>query len=362
MDTRLTGNQSRLRRGVAVAAALVAAGGLTVFASRASAAPQPTVAQVQARVNQLTSQYDQVSEQLDHVSEQLSAAHVRLGQVRAAFNHANAQYETERKYVAEFAAATFEDTGATSIASVLTSGNLGTFLEEGSMLLQISGNQNAETAQLLADASELAGVERELQRTEGSIATLDAQLADHKDSISKLIATERATLDSLTAPEQQTVKSNSLGGNGSTTPTYSGPTSTQAQKAVAFAYAQLGCPYVYGGTGPCHQGYDCSGLALAAWAAAGVSIPRDSYEQWAGLPHVSMSSVEPGDLLLFNGEGHVGIYVGNGYLIDAPVPGQNVERVALQGWYQQTLDGAVRPLPCRRRPAPPLAPARSLAP
>ena len=139
------------------------------------------------------------------------------------------------------------------------------------------------------------------------------------------------------------MKSNSLGGNGSTTPTYSGPTSTQAQKAVAFAYAQLGCPYVYGGTGPCHQGYDCSGLALAAWAAAGVSIPRDSYEQWAGLPHVSMSSVEPGDLLLFNGEGHVGIYVGNGYLIDAPVPGQNVERVALQGWYQQTLDGAVRP-------------------
>jgi cell wall-associated NlpC family hydrolase len=301
------------------------------------------VAQVQAKVNQLTSQYDQVSEQLDQVTEQLSAAQVRLGQVRAAFNHANVQYQTERKYVAEFAAATFEDTGATSLAGVLTSGDVAEFLRQGSMLLQISGNQNAETAQLLADASELAGVEQELQRTEAGIATLDAQLADHKDSISKLIATEQATLDSLTTPQQQTVKSNSLGGNGSTTPTYSGPTSTQAQKAVAFAYAQLGCPYVYGGTGPCHMGYDCSGLAQAAWAAAGVSIPRDSYEQWAGLPHVSTSSMEPGDLLLFNGEGHVGIYVGGGYLIDAPVPGQNVERVPLQGWYLQTLDGAVRP-------------------
>jgi peptidoglycan DL-endopeptidase CwlO len=342
VGTRLAGHQSRLRRGVAVAAALVAVGGLTVFASRAAAAPQPTVAQVQARVNQLTSQYDQVSEQLDQVSEQLASARTRLDQVRVAFNHANAQFEAESKQVAEFAAATFEDTGATSIAGVLTSGNPAA-LRQGAMLLEISGNQHAETAQLRADASQLAGVEQELQRTEDGIAELETQLADHKTSLGKLIATEKATLDSLTVPEQQTVKSNSLGGNGSTTPTYSGPTSTQAQKAVAFAYAQLGCPYVYGGTGPCHMGYDCSGLAQAAWAAAGVAIPRDSYEQWAGLPHVSMSAVEPGDLLLFNGEGHVGIYVGNGYLIDAPVPGEVVERVPLSGWYSSALDGAVRP-------------------
>ena len=343
MGTRLAGSESRIRRGVAVATALVAVGGLGIFAYGASASPQPTVAQVQAQVNQLTSQYDKVSEQLDQVTEQLSAAKVRLDQVRAAFNHANAQFEDERNYVAEFAAATFEDTGATSVAAVLTSGNASEVLREGSMLDQVSGNQSAETAQLLADASQLSGVEQELQRTEDGISTLDTQLADHKDSLGKLIATEQATLDSLTVPEQQTVKSNSLGGNGSTTPTYSGPTSTQAQKAVAFAYAQLGCPYVYGGTGPCHMGYDCSGLAQAAWAAAGVAIPRDSYEQWAGLPHVSMSAIEPGDLLLFNGEGHVGIYVGNGYLIDAPVPGESVERVPLSGWYSSVLDGAVRP-------------------
>jgi cell wall-associated NlpC family hydrolase len=328
---------------VAVAAALISVAGLAVFASAAGAAPQPTVAQVQARVNELTSQYDQVSEQLDQVSEQLSAAHTRLAQVRVAFNHAQAQYEADLTDVAQFAAASFEDTAATSIASVLTSPDSSSFLREGSLLEEISANRHDETAQLSASASELAGVEQEMQRTEDGIATLETQLTDHKNSIGKLIATERATLDSLTVPEQQTVQSNSLGGNGSTTPTYSGPTSTQAEKAVAFAYAQLGCPYVYGGTGPCHLGYDCSGLAQAAWAAAGVSIPRDSYEQWAELPHVSMSSVEPGDLLLFNGEGHVGIYVGNGYLIDAPVPGEVVERVPLQGWYSSTLDGAVRP-------------------
>jgi peptidoglycan DL-endopeptidase CwlO len=328
---------------MAVAVVLVATCGLAVFAYGASASPQPTVAQVQAKINQLTSQYDKVSEQLDQVSEQLSAAQVRLGQVRMAYKHANAQFQATRTDMAQFAAASFEDTASMSMAGVLTSGDPSVILQQGSLLEELSGSRNAETQQLLSDASQLAGVEQEQQRTEDGIAALQTQLADHKSSLGKLIATEKATLDTLTVPQQQTVENNSLGGNGSTTPTYSGPTSTQAEKAVAFAYAQLGCPYVFGGTGPCHMGYDCSGLAQAAWAAAGVAIPRDSYEQWAGLPHVSMSSVEPGDLLLFNGEGHVGIYVGNGYLIDAPVPGQTVERVPLQGWYASTLDGAVRP-------------------
>jgi peptidoglycan DL-endopeptidase CwlO len=342
---RPAGIGSRFRGGVAIAAGLVTIGGLVVFASAAGAAPQPTVAQVQAKVNQLTSQYDKVTEQLDQADEQLSAAQTRLAQVRAAVNHANAQFQAARTTVAQIAAAAFEDTGATSIAGVLTSANAPMVLQEGSMLMQLSGMHNAETAQLLTDASELAGVEQEQQRTEYGIAALKTQLSDHKSSLSKLIATEQATLDSLTVPQQQQVKSNTIGGNGSTAPvTYSGPTTTQADKAVAFAYAQLGCPYVYGGTGPCNLGFDCSGLAQAAWAAAGVAIPRDSYEQWAGLPHVPLSAIEPGDLLIYNDEGHVAIYVGNGYIIDAPQTGMDVERIPESTpWYADNLDGVLRP-------------------
>jgi peptidoglycan DL-endopeptidase CwlO len=342
---RPAGIGSRFRRGVAIAAGLVTIGGLVVSASAAGASPQPTVAQVQAKVNQLTSQYDQVTEQLDQADEQLSAAQTRLAQVRAAVNHANAQFQAERTTVAQIAAAAFEDTGATSIAGVLTSDNAPMVLQEGSMLMQLSGMHSAETTQLLTDASELAGVEQEQQRTEYGIAALKTQLADHKSSLSKLIATEQATLDSLTVPQQQQVKSNTIGGNGSSAPvTYSGPTTTQAEKAVAFAYAQLGCPYVYGGTGPCNLGFDCSGLAQAAWAAAGVAIPRDSYEQWAGLPHVPLSAIEPGDLLIYNDEGHVAIYVGDGYIIDAPQTGMDVERIPESTpWYADNLDGVLRP-------------------
>ena len=316
-----------------------------VGASGASAAPQPTVDQVQARINQLTSQFDKVTEQFDQASQQLSAAQSRLSQVRVHLNHANAQFQAAQANVAQTAAAAFEDTGATSIAGVLTSGDPSVVLQQGSLLMELSGSRNAETQQLLTDASQLTGVEQEMQRTEAGIASLKSQLAAHKTSLGKLIATEQATLDGLTVPQQQTVLSNSIGANGSSAPQqYSGPTGTQADAAVAFAYNQLGCPYVYGGTGPCHMGFDCSGLAQAAWASAGVQIPRDSYEQWAALPHVPVGSIEPGDLLIYNGEGHVAIYVGGGYIIDAPQTGEDVQKIPMSTpWYADNLDGVLRP-------------------
>ena len=343
--SRVLAGVSGIRRGVALSAGLVMAGGLAVFATGAGAAPQPTVSQVQAKINQLTTQFDKVSQQLDQASQQLSAAQTKLSQVRVRLRHANAQFQTAQANVAATAAAAFEDSGATSIAGVLTSGDPSVMLQQGSLLMELSGNRSAQTRQLLTDASQLAGVEQEMSRTEAGIASLKRQLASHRSSLGKLIDTQKATLASLTVPQRQAVTDHAIGANGSSAPQqYTGPTSTQAQKAVAFAYAQLGCPYVYGGTGPCHRGYDCSGLAQAAWAAAGVQIPRDSYSQWAALPHVPLSSIEPGDLLIYNGEGHVAIYVGGGYIIDAPQTGMNVQKIPEStSWYASNLDGALRP-------------------
>ena len=339
--SRVLAGVSGIRRGVALSAGLVMAGGLAVFASGAGAAPQPTVSQVQAKINQLTTQFDKVSEQLDQASQQLSAAQTKLSQVRVRLNHANAQFQAAQTNVAATAAAAFEDTGATSIAGVLTSGDPSVLLQQGSLLMELSGNRSAQTKQLLADASQLAGVEQEMSRTEAGVAGLKRQLSDHKTSLGKLIDTQKATLASLTVPQQQTVQTNSIGAGGTTSATYSGTTSTQGGKAVAFAYAQLGKPYQWGATGP--GSYDCSGLALAAWAAAGVSIPRTTYAQWAALPHISTSALEPGDLLYFDGIGHVAIYVGGGYIIDAPQTGMDVQKIPLAGWYRSTLVGAARP-------------------
>jgi peptidoglycan DL-endopeptidase CwlO len=345
VGTRLTSSVSRIRRGGAIAAVVLSIVGLVVFAaSDAGAAPQPTVAQVQARINQLTTQFNEVTEELDQASQQLSAAQTRLAQVRVEFRRADTRFQVARAYVAQIAAAAFEDTGATSIAGVLTAGNPTVVLQQGAMLEELSGSRNAETQQLLTDASQLGNIAQEQQRTEYGIASLRGQLAARKNSLRKLLIKEKDTLAGLTATQQQTVENNSIGANGSTTVTYTGPTSTQGDKAVEFVYDQLGCTYVYGATGPCEFGYDCSGLAQAAWASAGVAIPRDTFDQWAALPHIPSSAIEPGDLLYYNGESHVAMYVGDGYIIDAPETGLDVERIPMDTpWYADNFDGAVSP-------------------
>lgn len=119
--------------------------------------------------------------------------------------------------------------------------------------------------------------------------------------------------------------------------------------AIAFAFDRLGTPYLWGGEGsPEDKGrFDCSGLTRAAYAAAGVVLPRTSREQWYGGPHVSRDALLPGDLVFFAWDRsdpetihHVGIYVGNGHMIDAPYTGATIrfDRIDLPDYI-----GAVRP-------------------
>jgi len=166
---------------------------------------------------------------------------------------------------------------------------------------------------------------------------MNAAYQKQKDLLSNLTAEQQAQVAAAT------VGGSSNSGNVTTAPVaYTGPTSTQADKAVAFAYAQLGKPYVWGATGP--DSYDCSGLMYAAWQAAGITLPRTTTDEWAGLPHIPMSDLQPGDLILYNGESHVAMYVGGGYIIDAPHTGAVVEKLPEStSWYAAGADGAVRP-------------------
>ncbi|HLK00791.1 MAG TPA: NlpC/P60 family protein [Streptosporangiaceae bacterium] len=349
MVTRQAGSKARLRRGVAVVAGLLSIGSLTVVAVNAGAAPKPTVAEVQAKINQLTTEFNKVSEQLDQVDERLKSARGQLKTVTIRWKQAYSQFKSAQTSMAQIAASAYEDTGATSIAGVLTTDDPSVVLRQGSLLLELSTQRDAQTQQLLLSANQLSGVKQEMQRTEDGVAQLQQQLNSHKNALKNLISNEQATLDSLTSQQQQQVTTTTIGkgGQGTVTPQAPPatiPTGTQAYAAVAFVFKQLGCPYVYAAAGPCAVGYDCSGLVSAAWKSAGVDIPRDTYSQWAALPHVPESQLQPGDLLYYNGISHVAMYVGNGMFIDAPIPGEHVEELPMNSaWYQSNLDGVARP-------------------
>ncbi|MGW2821530.1 NlpC/P60 family protein [Streptomyces sp. NPDC001443] len=118
-----------------------------------------------------------------------------------------------------------------------------------------------------------------------------------------------------------------------------GKASAQGKKAVEFATAQIGKPYVWGAEGP--DSYDCSGLTSQAWANAGHGIPRTSQEQWKQLQHVDIKDMRPGDLIIYFGDAsHVAMYVGDGAIIHAPRPGRTV---TLAGAGTMPILGVVRP-------------------
>ena len=102
-----------------------------------------------------------------------------------------------------------------------------------------------------------------------------------------------------------------------------------------YAYAQLGKPYCYAGSGP--DCFDCSGLTMMAWGTVGVSMPHGSYAQQAMFPAVSMDQLQPGDLVFW--DGHVGIYVGGGAVLHAPHTGTVVQITSI--W--PGVIGAARP-------------------
>ncbi|NUP23529.1 MAG: glycoside hydrolase [Streptomyces sp.] len=117
---------------------------------------------------------------------------------------------------------------------------------------------------------------------------------------------------------------------------------TKAEKALAFARSQIGKPYVWGATGP--DSYDCSGLTQAAWKAAGVDIPRVTYDQVNAGTTVSLANAKPGDLVFFYDDiTHVGLYIGNGMMIHAPKPGAYVREESIYYDGESAIHSVLRP-------------------
>jgi len=329
-----------------VTVSVFAAGLLIGITASATAKPTPTLSQVQAKLKSLLSQADRLDQQYSQVKQQLQATNQRLNLINEEIARDSGHFALLRQQVTRIAITAYEDGNLNSSVALLTSGNPQRILNQSSILLELSASNDAQINQFLAAARQLTGAQQLAQRTKAGIAELESSLAKRKAGLNKLVTTEQALVNKLTPAQQLGV---GAGGGQTGGIKYTGPTSTQAQKAVAYAYAQIGCHYQWAGSGPCAAGFDCSGLTMAAWGAAGLSLPHSSYSQESDYAQVALKPgdvtyyLQPGDILGFSGNSHVGIYVGGGKLIDAPHSGANVELISLSGWYLSTLDGAVRP-------------------
>ncbi len=179
---------------------------------------------------------------------------------------------------------------------------------------------NTNAARSAASAAQ-AQLQATLNQVKGQLATLVAQAQAAQQAASARAA--QAQLASV-----QSVGTGNGGRAGTGVSSAPIPVGAGAAEAVAAAESRLGDPYVWGGAGP--NVFDCSGLVMWAWAHAGVSLPHFSGSQYADTTHISMSQLQPGDLVFFADPGeHVAMYIGGGMIIEAPHTGAFVHIVPL---------------------------------
>jgi cell wall-associated NlpC family hydrolase len=181
---------------------------------------------------------------------------------------------------------------------------------------------------------------------EGQLASRRQMLSSIKSEIAQMQAAEQARQAELAAQARARLSANgvavlnaSAGAVTQPAPVYTPPPSKYGG-VVGIAMQYLGVPYVYGGASP--SGFDCSGFVMYVFSQIGVSLPHNAAAQYGyGMP-VSQDQLQPGDLVFFNGLGHVGIYIGGGQFIHAPHTGDVVKISSLSGWYSSTYVGARR--------------------
>jgi cell wall-associated NlpC family hydrolase len=192
----------------------------------------------------------------------------------------------------------------------------------------------AASRRLLAEraAEERSIVARLAQRRQllssinGEIATLEAEQQARELQLARQA---QARMIEAQATAQQDSAASVVGAFAATPETGAVVPPSHYSGAVGVAMSFLGTPYVWGGASP--GGFDCSGLVMYAYQSQGVSLPHSSYAMWNYGVSVPEDQLQPGDLVFFNGLGHVGLYIGGGDYVEAPHTGASVQVSSLAG-------------------------------
>lgn len=323
-------------------------------AATASADPAVTIAEAKAQIEQLQVDAEALGQDYLAIEQQVDASKADLAQQQQEAQTQARKVDALRKQVGQAALAQFQDRNVDTAAQLLLDSDTDGFLSQVSTIEKVGANQTKALQDFQQQRASLTDLQRSrqtdlvtLEKKESDLASLkagsDKKLIEAKAVLAKLTTEQQQALaqqDQKQTEDAQTLAESALG----TTPDASDTapataTNEKGQTALAWARKQLGKPYSFGATGP--SSFDCSGLTLGAWKAAGVSINRTSQAQIRNGKAVSKSDLQPGDLVFYyGGISHVGLYVGDGMIIHAPRPGTSVKYAELSS---MPFAGARRP-------------------
>lgn len=322
--------------------------------------PSPSIDQVRHKVDTLNADAEKASERSNELHERMKKIDTRLDKIKSDIDHQQTRVHGMRGHIAAMAAAKFRSGGFDPTMKLLMAKNPDQFIDQMTSAKAIEGQQGDALTQLQAEENQLAEQKKAKQAELNRFRQARSRAADkHKQAEAKADKAQ-ALLDRLTEEQRQRMLAQqraeqreqqqrsqeqdrtSRDGDGrqSEPAPDPGPSTGRGATAVAFAEAQLGEPYVFGAAGP--SSWDCSGLTMGAWQAAGVSLPHSAGGQYSAVgTKVSMSELQPGDLVMYySSMHHVAIYVGGGQVIHAPRPGTSVQYAPVDS---MPFAGAVRP-------------------
>jgi cell wall-associated NlpC family hydrolase len=305
----------------------------------AAPASHLTISQVESQVSSLNNRAERITESYDAANTSLQALQRKERITNRMLARDQAALARVQKQVSAGAAAAYKTGGLDPTLSLVSSGTPQTFLDQSASLDEVAryeasqvatanAAQRAVAAAQVIHNAQVAQQRKTVSAISGQRQQIQGLLNQQQALLGRLKASQRAALASQ---QHATVQHAVAQRTSYQPPSYTGAASGRASAAVQFAYAQLGKPYVYGGAGP--SSFDCSGLTMRAWGAAGVSLPHNAAAQQSMTHAVSLSAMEPGDLVFFGSPAyHVGIYIGGGRMIAAPHTGTVVQIQSLSGY------------------------------
>ncbi|MEW1865547.1 NlpC/P60 family protein [Streptomyces sp. NPDC088194] len=344
-------------RSAVVCGTLLAAAALSLPAAQQAAAQPHDPPAGQVPLSTLLTQLQTYYQQTETATEAYNQAKETADQKRTAARKIDKQLADQKSAVADsraqlglMATQMYRNGGVSPYLSLLSGQTPQDFFGQRHVLGQMAQQQRSVLGQLTSGEAKLKTLNTQAQKAldtaeqaQTVAGTKQKDVQAHLKQVEQMLAgltgvqiaeLQKLEQEDTDKAQRELMDSKALGGD----PALRAP-SQAGDRAIGYAFDQLGKPYVWGAQGP--DSFDCSGLTSQAWAHAGTVIPRTSEQQWAQLPHVPLALLRPGDLVIyFKGASHVALYIGDGLVIQAPRPGSYVKVSPIAA---NPILGAVRP-------------------
>jgi cell wall-associated NlpC family hydrolase len=304
------------------------------LAGTETASAKPDLKTVKKQVEKLDQQAEAASERYNDASVKVAQTQVKLTALNSDLKRQQAVVDSMREQVAALVVEQFQGSALSTTSQLVLSNNPDAFLDNLNAVSAYNSQRGQVMSEYTTQLDRLKLRKSAAQAESKRLRDLKSQMGAEKRQIDLKAGKAKSLLDHLEAKARAAL----LGGDYTgPTPSFSG--SSRAAIALRYAMAQVGKAYVFGAAGP--NAFDCSGLMMRAWGAAGVALPHSSSAQQGSGMRVSESQLQPGDLVFYYSPvSHVGMYIGNGLIVNAENPSVGVK---VTGLHTMPYSGAVRP-------------------